>query len=562
VKAITTTEDLAEKNVMKIGLGKYPLMQPAAGEIQKTLHDGAKKNPAGPVDLPVPSPLSDKVVVKHIKEIEAIARRVMDSVGDEAAYCDLSIVATGDRLEIGDKTAQLYRLKSGNIFMLFSVWSSCESDEGAASNDLIIVKDILFIDVGGVSGGFADEIPIDFSKDIALRLFGSDTGICTRTDGSNPLAEKKGFLISVGTGHDLTPIVSIIHRNRSGGTKLIGNELAVTDERTVVSIIRTLDFKQRGEERRTFLDKTARAAKIPCDSTGGQFNGGLAVLFADDGRIVKSRPGFNPVEKVKQIVSLIMSGSEGRQIPLKEEGDNSSTSMVESSAGFETTGPLEGTFPGPMVHVVNPGTGAFVRSVADTEKGLDVIVRRTISPPEVLDDLVPLDMEMRVTDSNGYGDTAIRILVKGTVKRATKNSLQMGSDAMRGETLLNEVSSLGMKTDGDGGLKLDSKVFRGAFPTDKDEVIRSGRDFAVSLQDRVAYSFNPFAGDNANGPQDAPLHGPQLKQGIENKHEDIKEAFEKRLNELQMLLKSSYELKESFMHRKFAGQDGQDEEEQ
>jgi hypothetical protein len=82
----------------------------------------------------------------------------------------------------------------------------------------------------------------------------------------------------------------------------------------------------------------------------------------------------------------------------------------------------------------------------------------------------------------------------------------------------------------------------------------------MKIHERITYYFHLFAGLYTGGPDTISLQGSVNKESVADDRENEKVKFEKRLNELRMLLESSYQLKESFMQMRFSGSNGSDEE--
>ena len=81
----------------------------------------------------------------------------------------------------------------------------------------------------------------------------------------------------------------------------------------------------------------------------------------------------------------------------------------------------------------------------------------------------------------------------------------------------------------------------------KEETVTFIRDFGRSLQDGLRYDFNPLAGVYAGGRDAAGITGAGRKDRAGDDNDKQKARLEERLNRVQLLLRSSYELKDVFM---------------
>lgn len=99
----------------------------------------------------------------------------------------------------------------------------------------------------------------------------------------------------------------------------------------------------------------------------------------------------------------------------------------------------------------------------------------------------------------------------------------------------------------DGTLRIDRVMLVESLSAKKEETVTFIRDFGRSLQDGLRYDFNPLAGVYAGGRDAAGITGAGRKDRAGDDNDKQKARLEERLNRVQLLLRSSYELKDVFM---------------
>jgi len=262
-----------------------------------------------------------------------------------------------------------------------------------------------------------------------------------------------------------------------------------------------------------------------------------------------------PVEATKDILSL--SG--------KKDGQTASQGERVEEESYEAAMPDIGTFigpadlsekpPGVSIRFIDPA-GMGVSGVASGKKDR-IIIESMTSLAAAVNDIIGSQVETE----EGPGNAAAQMAVaRTTVKEAVKESLLMALRYGQGGVAPSGGDPFGLRTDEKGLLRVDRAMFAEALAGKKEETFRFVNNFGSSFHDRISYFFHPFAGLYAGAPDAAGLKEPGNKEGVADDREDRKAGFEKRLGELQMLLKSSYELKESFMQKRLSGQNVPDEE--
>ena len=219
---------------------------------------------------------------------------------------------------------------------------------------------------------------------------------------------------------------------------------------------------------------------------------------------------------------------------------------------------LSDKFPGFTIRVIGQtDMAASAEAAVDTVNKAEIIAERLISLADAVNGAIglPEDLEEAPGEGRLRADPS-----RPSIKEALRESMQIAMRNAADETGLVNEGLAGIRIDERGLLKVDRAMFAEALTGKKEETSRFVNNFGSSLHDRTSYYFHPFATLFAGAPDAAGLQGPGNKKGVADDGDDKKAGFEKRLNELQMLLKSSYELKGSFMQKRFSDQGGPDEE--
>ncbi|HNT43674.1 MAG TPA: hypothetical protein PKN85_04380, partial [Syntrophorhabdaceae bacterium] len=232
------------------------------------------------------------------------------------------------------------------------------------------------------------------------------------------------------------------------------------------------------------------------------------------------------------------------------EDDGDEGALYPSSAdGLQSPTSFAVKFPGFTVRVINVQTGDAVSPSSET--GIESVAERMVDLSRAVTDLVNLQ---DIDPESGSDTTTIQTLLKETVARMVRDSFISASGQPNLGTFPVDAGAFGIGIDEKGGLRIDAVVLKEALTGHRDEVVRFVHDFAGSIHDRITYGFNPIACVCRGGQENPFLSRAESKESLTDDEQSSRADFEKRLNELQMLLKSSYELKDSFMQRKPARQ--------
>ncbi|HOW53399.1 MAG TPA: hypothetical protein PLR60_01995 [Syntrophorhabdaceae bacterium] len=543
---------------MKIGLTGYPLAQLTGGETLKKAGTGVKKGSADRVDVPVLSNVPDKAIVRYLRTVDEILSDIIRIVDDDA-----SLPGGEETAAISQKTFQQAAItpRDAVIYLPAGVPAGEEGPEGL-DEQLIIIKDVLSAEAKDIRGRQGEIALVGFAKEIADELSRIDTGMTAGAVDINAVNVRDKFIVSVDAAAGI-PVYSVIRHDPSGGTVLYHNTAEGLDDAAAASTVAKIA---------SFLTRNAgetlpeSAAAVPDGSLinmsdGRRTDDSAASLTRTDLAAGKFAlpDGFDPVKAAKEVASFLSAGkSSVRSDKAQDDKSYDIVKVLEYQAPANDTLRSD-DFPGITIRVI-PSTALAAASVktAGVENRQEVIAERFASLADVIGTMI----EYEEDDEGGPGEGQVRLeAMRTSVKEAVRESLYtaIGSGKANQAGPLNETLE-GIGIDEKGLLKVDKKVFAGTLMERKDEASRFVHNFGNTLHDKVAYFFHPFAGLYDISTGEAGVRGPGSKDGIADEEEETKAKFEKRLNEIQLLLESSYELKESFMNTRLSGRTGPDGE--
>ena len=544
---------------MKIGLTGYPLAQLTGGETLKKAGAGVKKGSVDRVDVPILSNVPDKAIVRYLRTVDEILSDIIRIVDDDA-----SLSGSEETAAISQKTFQQATItpRDAVIYLPAGVPAGEGGPEGL-DEQLIIIKDVLSAEVKDMRGQQGEVALVDFAKEIAGELSRIDTGMTAGAVDINAVKVRDKFIVSVDAAAGI-PVYSVIRHDPSGGTVFYHNTAEGLDDAAAASTVAGIaSFLTRnaGET----LPESAPAApdgSLINMSDGRRTDDSAAFLTRTDlaaGKFVLP-DGFDPVKAAKEVASFLSAGKGSvRSDKAKDDKGYDIVKALEYQVPANDTLRSD-NFPGITIRVI-PSTALAAASVktAGVENRQEVIAERFASLADVIGTMI----EYEGDTEGGPGEGQVRLeAMRTSVKEAVRESLHtaIGSaTASQAGGSLNETLE-GIGIDEKGLLKVDKKVFAGTLMDRRDEASRFIQNFGNTLHDKVAYFFHPFAGLYDISTGEAGVRGPGSKDGIADEEEEAKAKFEKRLNEIQLLLESSYELKESFMNTRLSGRTGPDGE--
>jgi len=385
-----------------------------------------------------------------------------------------------------------------------------------------------------------------------------------RTDSFDSPAAKEKFIIFVNGGKDNILATSAIRQERSGRVVFFDDEVTTSSGSGIPSLIEMLAASPTKElAERSGCPSPHYGVTSSGDVAGEREPVDINLNFKATVEPVMFLLTFNPVEKASEILSLIVAGRDGKQVLLRAQTKGLEALQPSWFSGLEGPAFLAGAFSGSTVVIVDQPTGDFSMIAADVATEVEGIVEKMVALSDAVNRLASAEVKIEGADADGSDrETAMRVPVKEAMNGMVKDSLRVAVSHKGPAATTDNTSLFGITVDEKGLLKLDREAFTKALVWKRDETVGFIRDFAGLLHNRITYNFNPFTASCIGGQENTGLRGPIQKEARANEGQDERTTFEKRLNELQMLLKNSYELKESFMKRKSVGRDGHDEESQ
>lgn len=531
---------------MKIAYNGYHLTQLPDGESQKTNRVRTGTVPAAAaVAFPA---IPEKSAVRYLKAIEDITSDIMSIVDSHVVRGSIGDAMAAGRLgTISAETLQREPFMPGDILIVIPERMLPGSDERAAPGSVTILRNVPFAESVDGEGIDEDQTIGSVARNVAEWLTPRETGIL-RSPEMEPTALVERYIISVRGGESPSPAFFVRHQDLLGKTEDF-DEAGSAPMVTLRPVVRAL-IGEPGNARLTASSGEPHpgASRVPGDLDGSQ---AVASRTPSPGRnegLLPSLLSFNLVEKVKGALSRVFP--EASQEPVIGEDDGDEEAPYPSSAdGLQSPTSFAAKFPGFTVRVINVQTGDAVSPSSET--GIETVAERMVDLSRAVTDLVNLQ---NTDPESGSDTTTTQTLLKETVTRMVRDSFVSASGQPKLGTFPVDAGAFGIGIDEKGGLRIDVVVLKEALTGHRDEVVRFVHDFAGSIHDRMTYGFNPIAGVCRGGQENPLLSRPESKESLTDDEQNSRADFEKRLNELQMLLKSSYELKDSFVQRKPARQ--------
>ncbi|HBL24197.1 MAG TPA: hypothetical protein DDZ40_08785 [Deltaproteobacteria bacterium] len=541
---------------MKITCATYPSQQLPGGATQKPGASPVKQDLAVLKDVFAPSSKIPPAVLGCIQTIEQATSDIMNLTGNalEVQQGVLTAKATGGAFPEPPVTR-------GDTF-IFLPGAHRGAGPEETPDRLVIIKGMVQPGAAGMTEASQEDAAATLMNHVARKLSRTDyrPGLATVNPDSPRVVEK--FIISVDMVDD-APVPVVIRHDPSGGTALPGKggepggSAAVPKEvRKIAVFLAGLDEEKAPREDLPVASNGSRPGKAANgDGVVEKLDRpACASLLSDPAAVAKgigqavSRFLFGekdheaasggPKEKKEQYTAA--KGPEGLASPVTLAGVMAGV-VVKLIGGTAATGPADDSSPAHDAKIVEK----VVRLVAAVNGLVETIANGVDGP----------------ADDDGATTGTRSALAKEAVRQAVKASFETVLNGAGGYGAGEAGKTPGITLDETGLLKLDRAVLIDSLSTSKGETVRFVHDFTVSLHDRIIYNACAFMGLYTGGGEPV-VDAPGGKEGTAGEDADRKADFEKRFKELQMLLKNSYELKESFMKRKSAAGDGRDEEAQ
>jgi len=544
---------------MKITCATYPFRELPGGDMQRPVAGAVKQDPAVLKDVFPLSSKTSSAVLGYIQTIEQATSDIINLTGDslEAQQGVFTAKAVDG--------ASLEPPVTRGDTLIFLPGAHRAAGPGETPDRLVIIKGMAQPGAAGNPEASVEDVAATLMNDVARKLSRTDYrpgGLATVNADSPQVVEK--FIISVDIVDDV-PVPVVIRHNPWGGTVLLdksgepGGGVAVPDEvRKIAVFLAGLDEEEASRKDLPVTSYESRPGKTgngKGDAGGGVVNkldrSPWTFLLGDPAAAAKG---------MGQTMSRFLFGVKDLEaVASGPKGENEQDSADEGPKDSTSPVTLAGGMPGVVVKLIE---GAATTGPVDDNPAQDAkIIEKVVCLVAAVNGLVETIANDVEEPANDDGTTAGARLVpaKEAVRQAVKASFQTVLSGAAGYSAGEAGKTPGITLDERGLLKLDRAALIDSLSTSKGETVRFVHDFTVSLHDRITYNACAFVGLYTGGGETV-VDAPGGKEGMVGEDADRKADFEKRYKELQMLLKNSYELKESFMKGKFAGGDGQDEE--
>lgn len=526
--------DRQEGYILKIAYTGYPLAHLMGSDPQKKTQAWVQMIAAhGPVDTGPCSTISDRAAMRFLQTVTDITSDLLHIVDDHPQ--------TGTAGDISVDSDQLPRDKAVNIPDMFIYYPHSDSGkENAGPGQIIVVHNRTSSSNAGFPELLDERSVSDLAKAIIRQLSFIDKGIGLKSVNSESMAVRDRFVIFTETT-DGMPVISVVRQDPSGRSELLDHD-QIRNQGIVNSITKLNSAITAGQPVKTQQSEEFNAG-------GGHTKVETAAIPAATTAPDTPEAGapFNITELARAILSSYFSG--GKQEDIVKIAENQETVMPnEGAATALSYDAASDTVPGMIIRCItrlSPHLG-----IPDKTGPGARIIDNLVSLEKLLDDVPGFDPPI---DGWPEEDTmaleAVRASIKEKIPVVLRDALQASGRNARSRYPDTNAGPLGINIDENGLLRIDSAALAESLSKNKDETIQYVRDFGNSFQDKIRYDFNPFAGLYSGGESSANIMEPGKKGG--GAYDDKRKTeFEKRLNELQLLLKSSYQLKDLFMKSK------------
>ena len=527
---------------MKIIYTGYPLAQLTGGDQQKRAQARIQINATqGLVDTGPCSAISDKAVIRYLQAIDDITSdllRIVDDYPQTGTAGDVSLIPD-----------QLPREKAVNIPNMFIYYPPSDSGgESAGPGQIIVVQGCPSSSDAGCRELQGEQSVSDLVKTIVRQLSAVDKGIGLESVDIGSMPARDRFVIFAET-KDGMPVISVIRQGASGRSELLDHD-QIRDE-AILNVITKLNV----------AITTGQPVKTPQPEgfvSGAKDAKGESVSTpaATDTRDTPDAGApFNLPEIARAILSSVFSGGKHEGIVNNAKNQETMT-LNEAAASALSDDAASDIIPGMIVRYITQSSP--LSGIPDKTDPGARIIDNLISLEKLLEDVPGFDAPIDgLPEDDAVALEAVRASIKEKVPVMVRDALHAAGRNAQSAYPDNNAGPFGISIDERGLLKIDSTTLAESLSEKKDATIRYIQDFGNSLQDKIRYDFNPLAGLYTGGESTGGILKANRKHRADDECDDKQKIqLEKRLNEVQMLLKSSYELKDLFMQSKCADQPG------
>lgn len=387
---------------------------------------------------------------------------------------------------------------------------------------------------GAVPDAKGEEAIRALVRESGRQLSAAASGIGLKTASIETVPVQDKFMI-IGETRDDTPVVSVVRQDMSGRSEPVTQgDVQEGDVQDVIARIKAFVGELVNVQPEKPLSKTGDVAEFASAAAVGP-------------TIPEAGAPPNRIKIVKEMFAAAFSGSADDNV-----AKNTNVEGVEVTGKGVAAGPvawggkLSDSLPGITVRYINPSVplpdapagvdpGALVADRLMSLKELVGAVPEPVLPSEVLseeDQTAVLKLKESIHEQ-------VPVMVRQALRAASYNYQGVETGAGQG--------FFGIDIDKDGALRINTATLTGSLSEKKEETVQFIRDFATSFQDRLRYDFNPLAGVYADTRDAAGITETGRKDRAGDDSDEQRTRLEERLNKVELLLRSSYELKDLFV---------------
>ncbi len=455
---------------------------------------------------------------------------------------------TGATADIPDIQNQLSHDKAITSPYLFIYYPPSDSDgENPRFGQVIVLEGNLPVTGPYFPKPQDDQAFSDLARTLVRQLSALDTGIGLKSASVEPIPVRNRFIVSVEM-NDGMPVISAIRQDCSGVAEVLSQDQA-RDE-GISDIIMKLNTVKTAVGPRDALPPE----KGSSETAGIERSNGLL-----PGDCKTESSGLREIAR-DLLLSII---SKFKEMGVKNTAQDHGPANICTRGGLKPSNNMSpDTVPGMIVRHIK--TSATINM--PQKNGMDTLIMQKLislekmlqdvpefippsdNPPEVLSEEDMTTLQKTRTKTSIH--ERIPAMVRDALERASRNHHQTAGAG-------GNAGYFGINIDENGVLRIDRAVLAKSLAERKTETVQYIQDFGNSFQDKIRYDFNPLAGLYTGGKSTGGILKTNKKHRADDEGDDKQKIqLEKRLNEVQMLLKSSYELKDVFMQSRSVDQPG------
>ncbi len=186
--------------------------------------------------------------------------------------------------------------------------------------------------------------------------------------------------------------------------------------------------------------------------------------------------------------------------------------LNEAAASALSNDAASDTIPGMIVRYITQSSP--LSGIPDKTDPGARIIDNLMSLEKLLEDVPVFDAPIDgLPEDDAMALEAVRASIKEKVPVMVRDALHAAGRNAQSAYPDNNAGPFGINIDEKGLLKIDSATLAESLSETKDETIRYIQDFGNSLQDKIRYDFNPFAGTLYAVAKAGPVLSSQTKTG-------------------------------------------------